>query len=294
MVENILRSTEIRTKYGLSSRVLRAIRRFFLYAFVIATAFMYTVPFLWMLRTSLLSVDQVFADPPQWIPYPPEWSNYTALFNLEPFGYWLRNSLITTIVGVLGSTVTGFVVAYGFSRTTFPGRDKLFYLVLATMMIPFHVTLIPQYLLFLNIGWLNTLLPLIVPALFGKAFLIFILRQFLLSLPRELDEAAEVDGASLWQTMILIILPLSGPAVATVAVFSFIDYWNEFLRPLVFIQNPEVQTLAVGVRWFLTRHGAEFHLLMASSVIVLLPIVIAFFFAQKQFIRGIALTGLKA
>jgi ABC-type glycerol-3-phosphate transport system permease component len=255
---------------------------------------MYTVPFLWMLRTSLLTADMVFAEPPIWVPLAPAWSNYVALFDLEPFGFWLRNSIITTVLGVLGNTIIGYIVAFGFARTNFPGRDKLFYLVLATMMIPFHVTLIPQYLFFLKLGWLDTLLPLIVPSLFGKAFLIFILRQFLLSLPRELDEAAEVDGANLWQIMTLVILPQSGPAVATVAVFAFIDHWNEFLRPLVFIQHPENQTLAVGIRWFLTRHGAEFHLLMASSVLVLAPIIIAFFIAQKQFIRGIALTGLKA
>jgi ABC-type glycerol-3-phosphate transport system permease component len=272
------------------ARLWRRVGRGLVYAFVIATSLMYTIPFLWMLRTSLLTADLVFAEPPIWLPLAPAWSNYTALFAMEPFGFWLRNSLITTILGVLGNTITGYIVAFGFARTTFPGRDKLFYLVLATMMIPFHITLIPQYLLFLNLGWLDTLLPLIVPNLFGKAFLIFILRQFLLTLPRELDEAAEVDGA----IMRLVILPQSGPAVATVAVFAFIDHWNEFLRPLVFLQHPENQTLAVGVRWFLTRHGTEFHLLMASSVLVLAPIIIAFFVAQKQFVRGIALTGLKA
>jgi ABC-type glycerol-3-phosphate transport system permease component len=277
-----------------STLLLRRARRLLLYAFVIATSVMYAIPFLWMLRTSLLTAEQVFAEPPVWIPFPPAWSNYRALFEQDPFGAWLRNSAITTALGVLGNTVTGYVVAFGFARTNFPGRDKLFYLVLATMMIPFHITLIPQYLLFLNIGWLDTLLPLIVPNLFGKAFLIFILRQFLLTLPRELDEAAEVDGANLWQIMTLVILPQSGPAIATVAVFAFIDHWNEFLRPLVFIQHPENQTLAIGVRWFLSRHGAEFHLLMASSVIMLAPIITAFFVAQKQFVRGIALTGLKA
>jgi ABC-type glycerol-3-phosphate transport system permease component len=274
-------------------QIRRLAGRAALYLFVVATALMYTVPFLWMLRTSLLTADQVFADPPVWIPLNPAWSNYIALFEMEPFAFWLRNSLITTLIGVLGNTITGYIVAFGFARTSFPGRDKFFYLVLATMMIPFHITLIPQYLLFLNLRWLDTLLPLIVPSLFGKAFLIFILRQFLMTLPRELDEAAEMDGANLWQIMTLVILPQSGPAVATVAVFAFIDHWNEFLRPLVFIQHPENQTLAVGVRWFLTRHGAEFHLLMASSVLVLAPIIIAFFVAQKQFVRGIALTGIK-
>lgn len=277
-----------------SARSWRLLRRGLLYLLVIVTSLMYAVPFLWMLRTSLLPASLVFAEPPVWLPWPPAWRNYVALFEMEPFGFWLRNSIITTALGVLGSTVTGFVVAFGFARTRFPGRDRLFYLVLATMMIPFHITLIPQYLVFLQLGWLDSLLPLIVPSLFGKAFLIFILRQFLLTLPRELDEAAEVDGANLWQIMTQVILPQSGPAVATVAVFAFIDHWNEFLRPLVFIQHPENQTLAIGVRWFLSRHGAEFHLLMASSVIVLLPIIIAFFIAQKHFVRGIALTGLKA
>jgi len=293
-MDQALAGDPYRTRTSTSIRLARAGWRVLLYFFVIATALMYTVPFLWMLRTSLLTADQVFAEPPIWIPITPAWSNYTALFDMEPFAFWLRNSIVTTVVGVLGSTITGYVVAFGFARTDFPGRDKLFYLVLATMMVPLHVTLIPQYLLFLNIGWLNTLLPLIGPSLFGKAFLIFILRQFLMTLPRELDEAAEVDGASLWQIMTMIILPLSGPAIATVAVFSFIDHWNEFLRPLVFIQNPMIQTLAVGIRWFLSRHGVEFHLLMASSVIVLAPVIVAFFVAQKQFIRGIALTGLKA
>jgi ABC-type glycerol-3-phosphate transport system permease component len=277
-----------------STRALRLGRRVPLYAFVVATSLIYTVPFLWMLRTSLLPAELVFAEPPVWIPPAPAWSNYTALFDMEPFAAWLRNSILTTVLGVLGNTITGYIVAFGFARTSFPGRDRLFYLVLATMMIPFHITLIPQYLLFLKVGWLDTLLPLIVPNLFGKAFLIFILRQFLLTLPRELDEAAEVDGANLWQIMTRVILPQSGPAIATVAVFSFIDHWNEFLRPLVFIQHPETQTLAVGIRWFLTRHGAEFHMLMASSVLVLAPIIIAFFLAQKHFVRGIALTGLKA
>jgi len=293
-MQGVAQATTLQVELPRTARLLRLGRRGLLYVFVITTALMYTVPFLWMLRTSLLTPDLVFAEPPIWVPLAPAWSNYVALFDLEPFAFWMRNSIITTVLGVLGNTIIGYIVAFGFARTNFPGRDKLFYLVLATMMIPFHVTLIPQYLLFLKLGWLDTLLPLIVPSLFGKAFLIFILRQFLLSLPRELDEAAEVDGANLWQIMTLVILPQSGPAVATVAVFAFIDHWNEFLRPLVFIQHPENQTLAVGVRWFLTRHGAEFHLLMASSVLVLAPIIIAFFFAQKQFIRGIALTGLKA
>ena len=203
-------------------RLTRMLGRIALYAFVITTALMYTVPFLWMLRTSLLPADQVFAEPPQWIPWPPAWQNYTALFQMEPFAFWLRNSMITTVLGVLGNTAVGFIVAFGFARTTFPGRDKLFYLVLATLMIPFHIMLIPQYLLFLNLGWLDTLLPLIVPTLFGSAFYIFLLRQFFLTLPRDLDEAALIDGAGYFRIYWSILMPLCTPALATLAVLTFI------------------------------------------------------------------------
>jgi ABC-type glycerol-3-phosphate transport system permease component len=160
-------------------------------------------------------------------------------------------------------------------------------------MVPFHVVLVPQFFLFNAFGWINTLWPLIVPTFFGSAFYIFILRQFFLTLPRELDEAAEIDGAGLLDVLWRIVVPLSKPAIATVGVFSFINHWNDFLRPLIFLQLPERLTLAVGLRWFTGRESTEFHLLMAASFMALLPVIVVFFVAQKQFVRGIALTGLK-
>jgi ABC-type glycerol-3-phosphate transport system permease component len=277
-----------------STRALRIVVSVLIHVTVISGAILFTLPFLWMVRTSLLRPELIAVEPPVWIPWPPEWRNYSALFELGPFGAWMTNSVIVTLLATLGNTLTSAIVAFGFARTTFVGRDRLFVLVLATMMIPFQVTLVPQYVLFWQLGWLNTLLPLVVPELFGRAFFIFILRQFFMSLPRELDEAAKIDGASLWQVLWLIVLPLAKPAIATVAVFAFIDHWNEFIRPLVYVQTPENLTLAVGVRWFAGRYEVMFHYLMASAVLLLAPIIVAFFVAQKQFIRGIALTGLKA
>jgi ABC-type glycerol-3-phosphate transport system permease component len=184
------------------------------------------------------------------------------------------------------------LAAYGFSRVRCPGRDRAFVFVLATMM-PYHVVLIPRYLLFRDLGWLNSLYPLIVPNLFGSAFYIFVLRQFFLSLPMELDEAAQIDGASMLTILTRIVAPLAKPALATVAVFSFINNWNDFVQPLIYLQSPDRLTLAVAIRWFTGRQGTEFHLLMAISVLALLPVIVMFFLAQKQFIRGIALTGVK-
>lgn len=278
-------------------RTLRTIRlvggRFVLYLLLIGGSALFLLPLFWMVRTSLLPLDLVLAEPPVWIPWPPRWQNYVEMWAAGPFLAWLRNTVTVTLVGVVGLTVSSTVAAFGFARTEFPGRDKLFYLVLATMMIPFHVVLVPQFMLFNAFGWINTLYPLIVPSLFGSPFYIFILRQFLLTLPRELDEAAEIDGASIWTILWTINVPLARPAIATVAAFAFINEWNDFVRPLVFLQTPEMLTLAVGARWFVGRYSTDFHLLMAASMVILLPMIVVFFIAQKQFLRGIALTGIK-
>ena len=282
------------SRQPIGARLARAVARLVLHLAVIGGAAVFALPFVWMIRTSLLPPELIFAEPPVWIHWPPAIGNYVALFGLGPVSAWITNSVVATALGVLGNTITSTIVAFGFARTTFVGRDKLFILVLATLMIPFHVTLVPQYILFWQLGWLNTLLPLIVPELFGRAFYIFILRQFFMTLPRELDEAAKIDGASQLQILWRIVAPLSKPALATVAVFAFIDHWNEFIRPLVYIQTPENLTLAVGIRWFAGRYEVMFLYLMASAVLLLIPIIVAFFAVQKQFIQGIALTGLKA
>ncbi len=263
------------------------------YLLLIGGSIIFLIPVLWMVRTSLMAVDKMFVSPPQFIPDPIAWGNYPEMWEAGPFLHWVRNSTIVTLTTMVGETVVSMLVAFGFARTRFPGRDKLFIFVLASLMIPYYVVLVPRFLLFRELGWINTLYPLIVPELFGSAFSIFILRQFFMTLPKELDEAAAIDGAGLWAIFWRIVVPLSKPAIATVAVFSFINHWNDFVQPLIYLQTPEALTLAVGIRWFTGRHATEFHLMMAVSLVALLPILIIFFLAQKQFIRGIALTGIK-
>src|SRR5262245_58918184 len=186
---------------------------------------LYTFPFLWMVRTSLMSISSMFLDPPQVLPDPVVWANYQVMWETGPFLHWIVNSLLVTSIGIITNTFTSALVAFGFARTRFFGRNVFFVLVLATMMLPGHVTIIPQFIMFRQLGWLDTLLPLIVPGLFGSAFHIFVMRQFFLTLPLELDEAAEIDGAGLLDIFWRIILPLSKPAIATVAVFTFIGRW---------------------------------------------------------------------
>jgi len=270
-----------------------ALGRALLYAVLVALAVVFVIPFLWMVRTSLMPRELIAVDPPILVPVPPRFANYVDMWEAGLFPAWVRNSVVVTTLGVIGDVVSSTLVAFGFARTRFPGRDKLFVLVLATLMVPFQVVLVPQFVLFNWFGWINTLLPLIVPHYFGSAFYIFILRQFFLTLPKELDEAAEIDGASLLDVFWRIVVPLSKPAIATVGVFSFINHWNDFLRPLIFLQLPQNLTLAVGLRWFTGRESTEFHLLMAASFMALVPVLVVFFVAQKQFVRGIALTGLK-
>jgi ABC-type glycerol-3-phosphate transport system permease component len=271
----------------------RLLRQALLHLVLAGGSLLFALPLLWMVRTSLLPPELILAEPPVWLPWPPRWENYAEMWSAGPFLAWLRNTVIVTAVGVVGLTVSSTLAAFGFARTRFPGRDGLFLLVLATLMIPFHVRLVPEFMLFNWLGWVNTLLPLTVPALFGSPFYIFILRQFFLTIPRELDEAAEIDGASLWTILWRINVPLATPAIASVAAFAFISEWNDFVRPLLFLHTPDTLTLAVGVRWFTGRYATQFHLLMAASVVVLLPMIIVFFLCQKQFLRGIALTGLK-
>jgi ABC-type glycerol-3-phosphate transport system permease component len=271
----------------------RAAGRLLAYAVVIAGGLIYLFPVLYMLRTSLTPVGLLYADPPVIIPWPPHWQNYAEMWQAGPVAAWIRNSVLITGISVVAETITSTLVAFGFARARFRGRDAVFVLVLATTMIPNHVTLIPQYLLYHKLGWINTFWPLIVPRFFGHAFYIFILRQFFLTLPRELDEAAEIDGAGRLQILTRIVAPLSAPAIATVAVFSFMNHWNDFVEPVIYLLTPENLTLAVGLRWFTGRYGTEYHLLMAGAVLMTGPMIVAFFLAQKYFVQGIALAGLK-
>jgi multiple sugar transport system permease protein len=279
-------------------RRISLLQRGLLYALAIICAIGFTVPFIWTIGTSLKPLTDLYTYPPKFIPSVARWENYSDVFTLAPFATFLWNSVIITALAVFGQTLSAAVVAYGFSRFRFPGRDMLFIVVLATMMLPWHVTIVPSFLLYSKLGWINTFLPLIVPSFFGGgAFYIFLLRQFFLTLPRDLDEAAKIDGASSINIFWQIILPLAKTALATVAIFAFIEHWNEFIGPLIFLNSPEKFTVAIGLRYFLvtpfTGDEPREAILMAASLIVALPPLALFFAAQKYFVQGIVTTGMK-
>lgn len=286
-------SERTRAEVPARRRLLGALRKVMVYGLLIGGGLIFAFPFYWLVTTSLKPVDMIMADPPQWFPNPIAFSNFAELMDTAPVLHWVRNTVIVTFLGTIFYTASSVLAAYGFARHPFPGSRVLFFVVLATMMMPGHITIIPRFILFRELGWLDTLLPLIVPTLFGSAFYIFLLRQFFLTIPRDLDEAAELDGANTLQILWDILLPLVRPAVVTVALFAFIEQWSDFLEPFIYLSSPENLTLQVGLRWFSTQYGTQFHLMMAGSVLAMAPVVLLFFFAQKQFIQGITLTGLK-
>jgi multiple sugar transport system permease protein len=266
------------------------------YVLVVGLAILYAFPFYWMVVISLKHISELDTIPPTLIPLHPTLQNYSDAL-LQPGRYFptfFRNTAIMVVLGVVGRLVSNTVVAYGFARIPFKGRSALFVLVLATMMVPESVLLIPQYLLFKTFGWLDSLLPLVVPRFFGSAFYIFLLRQFFMTIPRELDEAAIIDGANHFQIFWWIMLPLSGPILITVFALSFVELWNDFFGPLIYLNSNSKMVVAVALRLFAIP-GAQLpiHLLMAASVVSVLPVIIVFLICQRYFIRGIALTGLK-
>jgi len=252
-------------------------------------------PVFWMLSTSLKTLDQTLAFPPVWIPPSLQFKNYPDALSVLPFGTFARNSAIVTLTVLVGEVLTNSFVAYGFARLRGPGRRWIFMVLLSTMLIPFPVLVIPQYLLFKNLGWIDTFLPLIVPPWFGSAFLIFLVRQFYMTIPRELDEAAEIDGCGYFSIYFRIIMPLAKPALASVAIFSFTYNWNDYLAPLIYLDSPSNFTLPLGLASFLGRPGTviPWHQLMAASLVTVLPCVLLFFFAQRFFIQGIVVSGVK-
>jgi len=257
-------------------------------------AALFILPFLWMLGTSLTPAADVIKVNRPFFPRHPAWGNYHEALTVMPFGIFLKNTLIVALLCVIGQTLSAASVAFAFARLRFPFREPLFLVVLATMMLPPQVTMIPQFILFTIPGWIDSLKPLIVPAFFAEgAFYIFILRQFFLTIPKDLEEAARLDGCNTFQVFLHVALPSSKPALATVALFSFISNWNDFLRPLIYTQSLEKKTLAVGLNAFKDMHGTDYHLLMAASVAVLLPVIIIFFFTQRYFTEGVVMSGVK-
>lgn len=224
----------------------------------------------------------------------PKWSNYAETWRTVPFATFAKNTITLAVLVVIGVTLSSSLVAFSFARIPFPARDALFGLMLSTMMLPGIVTMVPGYILFKELGWIDTLRPMWVPAFFGGgAFNVFLLRQFFLTIPKELDEAAVVDGATWAQIYWRVLMPLSGPALTTVALFAFIGAWKDFMGPLIFINSLERQTLELGLQTFQTLYGTHWELMMAGAVIVVLPLVVIFFVGQKFFVQGIVMSGLK-
>jgi multiple sugar transport system permease protein len=251
------------------------------------------VPLIYMVSTSLKAEGLEYEVPIRWIPDPFVPSNYVQAFTSVPTLLFLRNTLVVTGATMVGELLTGSLAAYGFARLRFPGRNALFMLMLSTLMLPYFVTMIPLFVLFKTLGWTNTLLPLIVPSFFGgRPIAIFLLRQFFLTLPTELDDAAKIDGAGFFRIWWSVLLPLTRPALATVAILSLVYHWNDFLAPLIYLNSNENFTLALGIRLFRDQYRTYFNLTMAYATMMTVPILTVFFLFQKYFIRGISMTGL--
>ena len=256
------------------------------------------LPFFWMLSTSLKVEQQVYLFPPIWIPNPWAWENYRiSLFDILPFTRFFLNTIYITVTATVGAVLSSSMVAFAFARLRWPGRDKVFLLVLATMMVPTYSTIVPRFILFRHLDWVDTFWPLIVPLWFGgSAFFIFLMRQFYMTIPIDLDEAAGIDGCSEFRIWWSIILPLSRPALATITILSFMARWNDFFDPLIFLNTMENFTVALGLNMFraaIEIYGVRYHWLMAASVTVLLPGLIIFFFFQKTFVQGVVMSGIK-
>ncbi len=281
------RATEARERVSLTRAVVG-------YTLLIVLSAVFLTPFAWTVSTSLKSDAQVYSLDVTWIPSPVMWSNYAEAITAIPFFTYLRNSVTVTALCIVGTVFSSTLVAYAFGCLEWPGRDALFVLLLAGMMLPPQVTMIPVFILFCRLGWVDTFAPLVVPAfLGGGAFFVFLLRQFFKTLPKDLFDAARIDGCSAFGMYWRIALPLSRPAVMTVVIFTLNMTWNDFLGPLVYLNSDSKKTLALGLQAFSSETGAEQAELMAISVLMVLPLLIVFFLGQRYFVEGITLTGMK-
>jgi len=269
------------------------VRELIIHILLIPAALVFLLPFLWMLSTSLKPDAQLYSYPPVWIPNPLQWENYPKSVAFVPFFIYLKNTLIIALTSMVGVVASSSMAAYSLARIHWPGRHILFLLTIATLMLPFQVTLIPVFLVFKNLGWVGDFRPLIIPQFFGYAYYIFLLRQFFSSIPMELSEAAYIDGASEWTIFWSIILPLAKPALATVAVFQFIRSWTDYLNPLIYLNDQKLYTLQLGLQQYSSQYGREWGLLMAAAVLITLPPIIIFFLTQRTFVQGVTLTGIK-
>lgn len=290
--------TTQRTKAS-SDTVLQAVKllqRFGLHLLAVLLGILLMLPFYWAISSSLKQVHEVRLIPPMLWPTNPQWINYADVWNVRLFAGWYWNSIVLTTIATVGTVVSSSMGGYAFARFRFPGKNFLFSITMATILLPQYVLLIPNFLLFWKLGWLNTYLPLTVPFWFGSAFFIFLFRQFFMTIPLDLDEAARIDGASYPRIFWSIVLPLSGPVYATAFIIDGIAQWNSFLRPLIILNQPESYPLSVGLRYFVVSPSdgqPKDHLLMAAAVMMTLPVILIFFVGQRYFVRGVAMTGIK-
>lgn len=273
----------------------RRLEQGILFGVILAGAVVIMIPLVWMISTSLKQPGEVYLYPPVWLPNPPQWGNYIEVLTVANFGRYFANSALVSGFTVLGSVLSCAMAGYSFSRLRSPGRNLIFLILLSTLMLPSTVTIVPTFVVFQRLDWLNTFYPLIVPSFFGNAFYIFLLRQFFMTIPLDLEDAGRIDGASSRQIFARIMLPLATPALMTVAIFSFIGSWNDFFYPLIYLNSEDMYTVALGVANFQgsTRVGPQMQLLMAASFMATVPVLIIFFLAQRFFIRGIVFTGIK-
>lgn len=276
-----------------SKRRRAILGKIIVYFLLVVGAVVFSLPFIWMLSTSVKPPEEVYIFPPKWIPSRFVWENYIKIFELMPTGRFLLNSLVISCLTMAGSVISCSLVGFAFARLRFRGSGVLFFVLLLTMMLPHQVTMIPLYMIFSTLGWVGTYHPLIVPAFFGNPYFIFLLRQFFTTIPKELDEAAKVDGCSIPGIFARIIVPMSKPALGIVAILSFTDAWNDFMGPLIYLSEFTKFPISLGLRAFQTLRVVQWELLMATSTIALIPVLLLFFLAQKNYIQGIVISGVK-
>lgn len=278
----------------MTKREIEFINLLIIYILVIFGALFCVLPFIWLVRSALMDISQIFIMPPEWIPQPFRWQNFPEALTSIPFGQYFINTIIIVLFVEAGVLLTAPMAAFAFSHLKWKRRNTWFMILLTSLMLPYAVTLIPTFLLWKGLGLVDTYFPLIIPSWFGGGmFNIFLLRQFFSTIPLELDESAYIDGATPWQVLWKIIAPLSKPVLITVGIFTFMSTWNDLLGPIIYLNSPEKYTLAVGLSTFVGMYSGQWNYLMAASLVVMLPILVLFFFAQRYFIEGITLTGLK-
>jgi ABC-type glycerol-3-phosphate transport system permease component len=282
-----------RQRQHLVGVLLRSLRMGVLMLLTLSGVVIFAAPLAWMISTALKPASEVWLMPPKFIPSRIEWQNFIVPWQSMPFMTYYRNTLVLVVFNIIGAMLSNSIVAYGFARLRFPGRGILFLMVLSTMMLPGHVTLIPTYVLFSRLGWINSFKPLIVPTFLGSAFHIFLLRQFFMTISPELDDAARIDGCGWLGIFGRVILPLARPALGVVAIFTFTGNWNNFFGPLIYLNSPKYFPIALGLQLIQDREATNTQWVMAMALISLVPVIGLFFIAQRYFIQGIVITGVK-